>query len=117
MKLISAVALALFLTSTEAFGPAVPVNGNSFGVSSSASNGMTMRVSVADRTRRQKFNKLLADAGGKATKEAIEQQLVTKETEAILDSVNWKVRKTMMRKINHIAYKYDVAVDSSFGLP
>jgi uncharacterized protein (DUF58 family) len=115
MKLINSIALALYLTSAEAFGPASPVTGSAFGVSQTTSRSggdMTMRVSMGDRGRRSILHKkLVADS-----KEAVEQQLLTAETEAVVVKMNWKVRKATVRKIRNLADKYELEMDSKFGL-
>jgi hypothetical protein len=119
MKLINSLALALFLTTAEAFGPASPVSGNAFGVSSAASKhgDMSMRVSADSMKRRQKFNNVLKTAGIESSKEAVESQLLSSGTGALVESANWKVRKFMIRKIKAQAAKFDVEVDPSFGKP
>jgi hypothetical protein len=118
MKIISSLALALFLSSADAFGPAAPVNGNAFGVSTQSRSGdMTMRVGTIDMVRRQKFNDVLERVGGLASKEAVQTQLLSPETSRIVEKSNWKIRKFMLRKIRALATKYDVEVPSKFGVP
>jgi hypothetical protein len=83
MKIANSIALALFVASTEAFGPAAPVGGSAFGVSTSASQGgMTMRIGHADMARRQKINNIL---GTNPTKEVVEQQLLSPSNDVMLN--------------------------------
>ena len=117
MKLVSSIALSLFIASSEAFGPAAPVSGTAFGVSSSNNGAMTMRVSISDMGRRQSVKSTLEEVGGLATKEAVEQKLLTPQTSALIEKSNWKLRKAMLRKVKNLANKYDVEVDPSFGVP
>lgn len=116
MKLVSSIAFALFVTSAEAFGPAAPVNGNAFGLSSTNSGGMTMRTSVYDMTRKQKFNKVLKKVGA-SSKEAVETQLLTPEVSSLIEKSNWKLRKSMLRHVRNQANKFDITVDATFGVP
>lgn len=119
MKLINALALSLFLASAEAFGPSTPVSGNAFGVSSSVGkkNDMTMRVGMGDMKRKQKINDILKTSGNANSKEAVEQHLLSAETGAMVEKSNWKLRKSMLRKIRAQANRFGVEVDPAFGLP
>jgi hypothetical protein len=117
MKIASSLALTLFLSSVEAFGPASPVNGNAFGLSSHASQGMTMRVGKVDLSRKQKMNKVLASAGALSSKEAVQQQLLSPEVNSMIQKSVWKVRKVMIRKVKAQAHKQGVDFPAGFGVP
>eukprot|EP00980_Cylindrotheca_fusiformis_P002031 scaffold449_cov138-Cylindrotheca_fusiformis.AAC.7 len=115
MKIVNSLALALFAASAEAFGPAAPVGGSSFGASTSSSNqgDMMMRIGRADMGRRQKINKILRS---NPTKEVVEQQLLSPINEDRLKRMNWKLRKATLRKIRNQAQRYQIDVDPDFGL-
>lgn len=119
MKLVNTLALALFVASAEAFGPAAQVNGNAFGVSSQGARqgDMSMRIGLVDRARKQRFNKTLKTVGGISSKEAIEQQLVNDEIGALIEKSNWKLRKSMLRKVIKQAEKFEVPIPDGFGVP
>ena len=117
MKIVSSLALALFLSSAEAFGPASPVNGNAFGLSSQVSHGMTMRVGKVDLSRKQKFNNVLASAGALSSKEAVQEQLLSPELDSMIQKSQWKVRKVMIRKVKAQAAKQGVEVPVGYGVP
>lgn len=119
MKIVSSLALACFLASAEAFGPASQVNGNAFGVSSQASRqgGMTMRIGKADTGRRQKLNDVLKNVGSLSSKEAVQTQLLSPETASVIEKSNWKLRKAMLRKVRNQATKLGVEVPATFGVP
>lgn len=119
MKLINTLAFALFLSSAEAFGPASPVSGNAFGVSSQGARqgDMSMRIGLVDRSRKQRLINTLKTVGGISTKEAVEEQLVTPETGAMIEKANWKLRKVMIRKVRKQAEKFEVALPEGFGVP
>eukprot|EP00339_Tiarina_fusa_P025152 CAMPEP_0117007844 /NCGR_PEP_ID=MMETSP0472-20121206/7580_1 /TAXON_ID=693140 ORGANISM="Tiarina fusus, Strain LIS" /NCGR_SAMPLE_ID=MMETSP0472 /ASSEMBLY_ACC=CAM_ASM_000603 /LENGTH=167 /DNA_ID=CAMNT_0004709731 /DNA_START=104 /DNA_END=603 /DNA_ORIENTATION=+ len=118
MKLASAFAFALFLTSADAFGQSSPVQGTAFGVSSSSARqgDMSMRVNVSDRQRRQRFNNALKEYGANPSAENLKSQLLSAETGALIEKCNWKVQKGMIRKIKNQAQKVDVVVEPGFGL-
>jgi hypothetical protein len=116
MKLANSLALALFVTHAEAFGPAAPVGGTSFGVSTASSRqgDMTMRIGRWDMVRRQQINKILEI---NPTKEVVEQQLLSSSNSALVEKMNWKLRQSTVRKIRNQAARYEIDVDPSFGLP
>ncbi|CAJ1934939.1 unnamed protein product [Cylindrotheca closterium] len=115
MKIATSIALALFAASAEAFGPAAPVGGSAFGASTSFSQGgMTMRIGHADMARRQKINNIL---GTNPTKEVVEEQLLSASNDVMLKKMNWKLRKSTIRKIKNQAQRYDITVDPAFGQP
>lgn len=118
MKIVSSVALAIFLSSAEAFGPASPVNGNAFGASMQASrpSDMTMRVGKVDLARKQRFNNILADVGGLSSKDAVQSQLLSPEVGQLIEKSNWRLRKSMLRKVRAQARKVDVEVPPAFGV-
>jgi hypothetical protein len=119
MKIVCSLALALFLSSAEAFGPASPVNGNAFGVSTQASRSgdMTMRIAKIDLARRQRFNNVLETVGGLSSKDAVQTQLLAPEVGKVIEKSNWKLRKAMLRKVRAQATKFDVDVPATFGVP
>ena len=120
MKIVSSFAFALFLSSSEAFGPASPVNGNAFGASSQASHpagDMTMRVGKVDMARRRKFNNVLENVGGLSSKEAVEATLLAPAFGTMIEKSNWKLRKAMLRKVRAQATKFDVEMPATFGVP
>jgi len=119
MKIVSSIALACFLASAEAFGPASPVNGKAFGVSSQASRSgdLTMRVGKVDMARKQKLNNVLKNVGSLSSKEAVEQHLLAPEIGTMIEKSNWKLRKAMLRKVRSQANTVDVEVPSKFGVP
>ena len=115
MKLISSLAFATFLvSSTQAFGPAKPLRGTAFGISSTDSSGMTMRVGIADMKRRRKFKSLIKHT---TSKEAVESALLTEETSGMIKKSNWKLRSFYLHKANQLAKKYEVEVPTGFGVP
>ena len=117
MKIASSIAFALFLSTAEAFGPAAKVQGNAFGVSSSSNNGgLTMRVSVSDKKRRERLNVALKTSGAKS-KEDVQTILLTPEVSSLVEKSNWRVRSKMLRQIRKQASKFDIEMDPSFGVP
>ena len=111
MKIVSSLAFAAFMaTTTEAFGPAQPLN---VAVQNGAANGMTMKVNIGDRARRSRFCAIL-DAN--PTKEIVENELLSDFASEQVKKCNWKLRKAMIRKIKAQAERYDIAVDPSFGV-
>ena len=117
MKLISSLAFALFVATVEVegFGPATPVFGGNTVVANGS--GMTMRVSKSDMRRRQLFNEKLEAVGAARTKESLQENLLSKETAALISNSNWKVRQSMIRKVRYQASKVDAEVESTFGVP
>lgn len=114
MKIATSFALALFVASTDAFGPAAPVGGSAFGASTASQGGMTMRIGRADGFRRSKVKDIL---GTNPTKEVVEQQLLSSSSDAMVKKMNWKLRQSTIRKITSQAQRYDITVDPSFGVP
>jgi len=117
MKIASCLALTLFLSAAEAFGPASPVNGNAFGLSSKASHGMTMRVGKVDLSRKQRFNDVLATTGALSSKEAVQEQLLSSDVNSLIQKSSYKVRRAMIRKVNLQASRQGVDVPLGFGVP
>jgi len=111
MKLIQSLALAAFLHSVDAFGPAKPL----YGVQNQGT--MTMRVNIADQARGSRLKNILKETGIADTKEAVEQRLVTPEVSKMVERSNWKRRKVMLRKIRNQAQKFDVELGPGFGVP
>ena len=122
------ILLALPLASmVQAFGPATPVLSGSSAIISSSNHhqnnaaGLTMRIGHGDMQRRGKITTMLREVvvpgNPAATKEAIETEVMTEKTKAILETMNWKRRKAMLRKVRNLAYKYDVPVEVTFGMP
>jgi hypothetical protein len=116
MKLANSLALALFVTSAEAFGPAAPVGGSSFGVSTASSRqgDMTMRIGIWDMNRRGKVKNIL-DIN--PTKEVVEQKLLSSSNSAMVEKMNWKLRDSTIRKIRYQAARYEIDFDPTFGMP
>ena len=114
MKIATSIALALFVASAEAFGPAAPLKGTAFGASTSASRqgDMTMRIGKQDLRRRQKVNDIL----DVFTKESVEQQLLSPNNDARIKQMNWKLRKATIRKVKSQAEKFGITVDPAFGV-
>ena len=121
MKIISSFALALFLSSstTQAFGPASPLNGNAFGASSQAtrSGDMSMRIGKVDLARKQRFNDVRKEAGKLSSKEAIQEMILSPAVDTLIQKTNWKLRKAITRKVRAQASKFDVEVPAGFGVP
>jgi hypothetical protein len=129
MRLVDTVALAVFLasSSTDAFGPARPLQAtsafapsvvvtNSDISSNSERNGiMTMRIGKQDMGRKQRLNDILKKKT--PTKETVQNVLLTSETSELIQKCNWRVRKTMIRKVQNEAQRYDLTVDPTFGVP
>ena len=115
MKLISSLGFAIFVATAEGFGPATPVFGGK--TISIGSNGMTMRVSVSDKRRRQQLKQKLEVVGATQSKESLQENLLSDETSTLISKSNWKLRKTMIRKVKNVAAKLDVDVDAAFGVP
>jgi len=117
-RLVQALTLLLAATSSvSAFGPATPVNSV---VTNTNQNGMTMRVSLGDANRRTLMKDKLQSAvkdSPEATKAAIESELLSEKTSAVIEKMNWKRRKAMIRKVKGLAYANGVPVDASFGVP
>eukprot|EP00537_Pseudo-nitzschia_pungens_P011218 CAMPEP_0172390984 /NCGR_PEP_ID=MMETSP1061-20121228/7508_1 /TAXON_ID=37318 /ORGANISM="Pseudo-nitzschia pungens, Strain cf. pungens" /LENGTH=490 /DNA_ID=CAMNT_0013121501 /DNA_START=51 /DNA_END=1523 /DNA_ORIENTATION=+ len=109
MKIVSSLAFAAFLATSEAFGPAQPLKG---AVSNGAANGMSMRYGIADQGRRSLISEII-DAN--PTKEVVEQELLSDATSELVKKANWKLRKALTRKIRKQAARYEIEVDSSFG--
>ena len=116
MKIASSIAFALFLSTAEAFGPAAKVQGNAFGVSSSNNGGMTMRLSISDKKRRERLNVALKTSGAKS-KEDVQTILLTPEVSSLVEKSNWRLRSKMLRQIRIQASKFDIEIDPSFGVP
>jgi hypothetical protein len=131
MRLVSTVALAVFLasssSSTEAFGPAQPLQaisafGQPIGVtnnynsknSENQNGGMTMRIGTQDMRRKQRFNDILSHS---FTKETVQSVLLTPDTSELIQKCNWRVRSTMIRKVQNQAKRCDLTVDPGFGVP
>ena len=127
MKLVSSVAFAVFLaasstTNTEAFGPAVPILPTAFGSSgsvaqsssSSSPSTLSMRIGGSDLGRKQRILEVI-DAN--PTAETVQSQLLSESTSATIQQCNWKLRKTLIRKVKHQASRYDLDVPSNFGVP
>lgn len=121
MKIISSVALVLFLssTTTEAFGPASPLNGNAFGASSQASRSgdMTMRIGKVDLARKQRFNDVRKEAGKLSSKEAVQEMILSPAVDTLIQKTNWKLRNSILRKLRSQASKFDVEIPAAFGVP
>jgi len=122
MKIISSFAFALFLastTTTEAFGPASPLNGNAFGASSQAtrSGDMTMRIGKVDLARKQRFNDVKKEAGKLSSKEAFQEIVLSPAVDTLIQKTNWKLRKAITRKVRAQATKLDVEIPAGFGVP
>lgn len=73
-----------------------------------------MRIGREDTNRRQKINKIL---GTNPTKEGVEEQLLSSSNAALVEKMNWKLRKATMRKIRNQAARYGIDVDPTFGQP
>jgi hypothetical protein len=139
MRLVSTVALAVFLaasSSTEAFGPAQPLQAtsafggrsiivsNNYISSSSSSNSnnnggnhngvMTMRIGTQDMGRKQRLNEILKQS---LSKETVQNELLTLETSELIQKCNWRVRRSLIRKIQNQAKRFDLTVDPTFGVP
>jgi len=71
-----------------------------------------MKINIGDKSRRSKICKVL-DAN--PTKEIVETVLLSDEMSATVKSCQWKLRKAMLRKIRHQAFRYDIEVDPAFG--
>jgi len=108
MKIVSSLAFAAFLATTEAFGPAQPLKG-------AVQNGATstMYVNIGDRKRRSAVCEIL-DAN--PTKEIVETQLLSDDMSEMVKKCNWKLRNSMIRKIRDQAARYEIPFDSSFGV-
>lgn len=126
MKLVSTFALAAFLAtnSVEAFGPAAPLRATSAFSSSSTStpitnagnsaSSMTMRIGKQDLKRKQRLVKIIDT---NPTKEVVQNELLSDETSKMIQKCSWKLRKVMIRKVKNQADRYELPVDSSFGVP
>lgn len=114
----SRLALLIALPVATAFGPATPLNG---AVSNNQQQQLTMRVGLGDMKRRGKITTLLDHAvvpgDDAATKAAIQSTLLNDQTEAMVEKLNWKRRKAMIRKVRNLAGAYDVPMDASYGIP
>ncbi|VEU40884.1 unnamed protein product [Pseudo-nitzschia multistriata] len=109
MKIVSSLAFAAFLATTEAFGPAQPLKGV---VSNGAANGMTMRYGIKDQALR---GRVCAIVDANPTKEIVEEELLSDSMSEAIKGANWKLRKALIRKVTNQAARYDVAVDPAFG--
>jgi hypothetical protein len=128
MRLVSTVALAVFLasSSTEAFGPAQPlqatsvfgrsiiVTNNYHSNSDNNSGGMTMRIGKQDLGRKQRLNEILKK---NPTKETVQTELLTPETSELIQKCNGRVRNSLIRKVQNQAKRFDLTIDPSFGVP
>ena len=111
MKIVSSLAFAAFMaSSTEAFGPAQPLKG---AVQNGVANGMTMYTNIGDRKRRSHFCAIL-DAN--PTKEQVQSELLSEYASEQVKKCQWKLRKSMIRKIKKQADRYDLPWDYSFGV-
>jgi hypothetical protein len=117
MKLVNSLALALFLGSAAAFGPASPVLPSAFGVTSSKTTrgDMTMRIGKEDMIKRRTLKSTLEIVGANPSKEMVERFLLSPKTGELLQVCNWKLRQSVLRKIRNQAWKFDVVVDAKFG--
>ena len=109
MKIVSSLAFAAFMaSSTEAFGPAQPLNG-------AVQNGssVSMRVNIGDKARR---SRIVAVLDSNPTKEVVENELLSEYYSDTVKQCSWKLRKAMLRKIKGQAERYDLPWDDSFGV-
>jgi hypothetical protein len=128
MRLVSTLALAVFLasssstTTTEAFGPAQPLQATSaFGASitsnnNSNNNGMTMRIGTSDMNRKQRLLQIIDSSSSLTTKETVQDVLLSSATSEMIQKCNWRVRKNLIRKVQKQASRYDLTVDPAFGV-
>lgn len=72
-----------------------------------------MRIGTQDMSRKQKFNRIIYNP----TKEVVESQIVTPATSELIKKCSWRMRKAMIRKVKRQAARFDVEVESSFGVP
>lgn len=109
MKIVSSLAFAAFMASSaEAFGPAQPLKG-----AVQNGSGTSMYLNIGDRKRRSRFCEII-DAN--PTKEIVESELLSDFSSEMIKKCNWKVRKTLIRKVKKQAERYDLTVDPSFGI-
>jgi hypothetical protein len=121
MKLVSTVAFAVFLasSSTEAFGPAAQIRATPFGQSNGAtlqsgSSMMTMNIGHQDLKRKQRILRII---DGNPTRETVQDVLLSEATSATIEKCNWKLRQSLLRKVNKQAQRYGITVDPKFGVP
>ena len=113
MKIISSLGFAVFLAataSTEAFGPAQPLNG----AVANGSNGMSMKISIGDKKRQSRILRII---DSNPSKETVETELLSDFTSNELSLCNWKLRSVLKRKIRNQAVKHELPFDASFGEP
>lgn len=78
---------------------------------------LTMKTAVYDLKRRQKFNKILGEVRANPTKEVIDRTLLSTGTSDLIEQCNWKLRKSMIRKVNNMAEEFGAEVGEGFGVP
>ena len=74
-----------------------------------------MNIGLSDLKRRQRFNNILKDFGANPSAEAVQGTLLAPETEAMIEKCNWKLQKSMRRKVTKQAAKFDIKVDPAYG--
>ena len=75
---------------------------------------MTMRVGQKDMKRKQRLVSII-DAN--PTKEVVQNELLSDETSEMIQKCSWKLRKVLIRKVKNQAERYEISVDSAFGVP
>jgi hypothetical protein len=113
MKIVSSLAFAAFLASStvDAFGPAQPLKGS---VSNgSGSSGMSMRINIGNRIVQ---GRIIDVIGKNPTKEQVESELLDTKTGDQIAQSNWKLRTTLLRKVQKQADRYELTLPDGFGV-
>lgn len=112
MKIVSSLAFAAFLASTpvDAFGPAQPLKG---GVSNGSGSGMSMRINIGNRIVQ---GRIIDVIGKNPTKEQVESELLDTKTGDQIAQSNWKLRTTLLRKVQKQADRYELSLPDGFGV-
>ena len=108
MKIVSSLAFAAFLATADAFGPSQPVRG---GVSNGSS--MSMRINIGNRIVQ---GRIIDVIGKNPTKEQVESELLDTKTGDQIAQSNWKLRTTLLRKVQKQADRYELTLPDGFGV-
>jgi len=113
MKIVTSIAFGAFFAAAgiDAFGSVQPLNG---AVSNGSEMLASMRYNIGDKRRHSRIVNVI---DSKPTKEVVQSQLLNDKTSEQLKECNWKVRKTLMRKIGEEAQKHDLTIPEGFGIP
>jgi hypothetical protein len=65
----------------------------------------------------QRRQRVLKIVDSNPSEQAVRDVLLSESTSTMIEKCNWRLRKSLLRKVNEQAQRYGISVDPTFGVP